>query len=126
MPKAFTDHLADTFYHTTKRQLDKDALWQAFIELNKSPQMARAMIEKMALNPNLSLDDAKQLLIDDTAQFNEYLPTYRQLTALQQAVLVLITMGKTSHTAKPPKIGWAKARYRDYHACHSIRHPFAI
>ncbi|MPW64978.1 ATP-binding protein [Moraxella catarrhalis] len=103
LPKAFTDHLADTFYHTTKRQLDKDALWQAFIELNKSPQMARAMIEKMALNPNLSLDDAKQLLIDDTAQFNEYLPTYRQLTALQQAVLVLIAMGENQPYSQATK-----------------------
>lgn len=54
--------------------------------------MARALIEKMALNPSISLDDAKQALMDNTAQFNEYLPTYRQLTALQQAILELIAM----------------------------------
>lgn len=94
LPRAFTDHLANRFYDTTCREIDKDELWQAFTEMNKSPQMARAMIERMALNPSLDLDDAKQLLIDDITQFNEYLPTYRQLTALQQTILALIAQGE--------------------------------
>lgn len=57
--------------------------------------------------PSLSLDDAKQLLIDDTAKHNEYLPTYRQLTALQQALLGLIAMSESQpySTATTDQLG---------------------
>lgn len=87
LDKSFTDHLAGVFYHTTKRDLDNDELYTAFNELNKSPQMIRALIECMALNPSLDMTTAKNGLLDELQSTHEYLTLYRELTALQQRLL---------------------------------------
>lgn len=85
--KAFTDHLAGVFYHTTKRDLDNDELYTAFDEMAKSPQMARALIERMALNPLLDISTAKAGLLDELQSTHEYLSLYHELTTLQQRLL---------------------------------------
>lgn len=95
LDKAFTDHLAGVFYHTTKRDLNNDELWQAFNDMNKSPQMARALIEKMALNPLLTLATAKQELLSDIGANDVYLSSYQSLTALQQHLLTHIATGQS-------------------------------
>lgn len=91
---SFTDHLASVFYQTTKRDLDNSELWQAFNEMNKSPQMVRALIEKMALNPLFDLATAKQELLSDTGVGDSYLANYQSLTALQQHLLMHIATGQ--------------------------------
>lgn len=94
LDKGFTDHLAGVFYHTTKRDLDNGELWQAFDEMNKSPQMIRALIEKLALNPSLDIATAKDELLSDTGASNDYLASYHALTALQQHLLTHIATGQ--------------------------------
>lgn len=93
LPRSFTDHLADAFYQTTRREIDKSALWQAFLTMNQSPQMARALIERMALNPTASLEYAQSTLMDEMAQTMELLPIYHSLGALSQQLLQHIAHG---------------------------------
>lgn len=94
LDKGFTDHLAGVFYHTTKRDLDNDELWQAFDEMNKVPQMIRALIEKLALNPSLDIATAKDELLSDIGASHSYLASYHALTALQQHLLTHIATGQ--------------------------------
>lgn len=94
LDKSFTDHLAGVLYQTTKRDLDNDELYHAFCEMNKSPQMARALIERMALNPSLDIATAKDELLSDLQSNHDYLLTYQELTALQQHLLRHIATGQ--------------------------------
>lgn len=93
LDKAFTDHLAGVFYQTTKRALNHDELWQAFNEMNKSPQLIRALIEKMALNPSLTITTAKDELLEDIQASFDYVLMYGELNALQQKLLHHIANG---------------------------------
>mgnify|MGYP002655568481 CR=1 FL=1 len=94
LDKAFTNHLAGVFYHTTKRDLDNDALWRAFVIMNKSPQMARALIERMALNPMLDITTAKDELLGDIQASQDYSIIYHDLTIIQQHLLTHIATGQ--------------------------------
>lgn len=94
LDKAFTDHLAGVFYHTTKRDLDNNELWSAFVAMNKSPQMARALIERMALNPMLDITTAKDELLDEIQVSQDYSVIYHDLTAIQQHLLTHIATGQ--------------------------------
>lgn len=94
LDKAFTDHLAGVFYRTTRRDLDNEALWQAFYQMNKSPQMARALIERMALDPSLDIATATNDLLQDTKTHQDYAPIYHDLTAIAQHLLTHIAKGQ--------------------------------
>lgn len=90
LDRPFTDHLAGVLYQTTKNDINSDELYHAFCELNQSPQMARALIERMVLNPSLSLANAKNELLAEHTQGNEYASIYHELTTLQQHLLTHI------------------------------------
>lgn len=103
LDKAFTDHLAGVFYRTTKRQLDNDLLWQAFQQMNKSPQMARALIERMALNPSLDITTATDGLLDDIHSHQDYSLIYHDLPAIAQHLLTHIAKGQGEPYSKDTK-----------------------
>lgn len=99
----FTDHLATTLYYTTKRQIDAEQLYTAFVAMNHSPQMARALIERIALNPNLTLEQAQGELLDEIQGKQDYITTYQDLTALQQHLLAYIATGQGELYSKHTK-----------------------
>ena len=87
LDKAFTDHIANAFYTATKRKLDKKILWEMFVELDKVPQLIRALVERMVLNPNLSMPDAKEQTLQALINDREYTKAWDNCSALERLLL---------------------------------------
>lgn len=87
LTKAFTDHLTDVFQQTTGRNLDKEVLWSAFIDMKQSPQLARSLVERLALNPMLAIDFAKEQLIADTLGHRDFIGLWSEFKPLEQLLL---------------------------------------
>lgn len=109
LSRGFTDHLADVFYQTTQRQLDTNSLWIAFVEMNQSPQMIRALIERMALNPAFSLEYAKDTLLDEMNEIRDFVAVYHDLSVLQQYLLQYIANGNLELYSQNTKLAIARA-----------------
>ena len=91
--KDFTDHLAQVFCQTTGRQLDKQALWQAFQALDKIPQLIRSLVERMVLNPQLTIDEAQKQLMQEVVDERDYTSIWHQRSLLEQLLLKAIANG---------------------------------
>ncbi|MDO5542959.1 MAG: hypothetical protein Q4F77_06575 [Acinetobacter sp.] len=89
--KAFTDHLADIFFQTTQRHLDKDILWNAFVDMQRSPQLARSLVERLALYPALNIESAKTQLIADTMGHRDFRGRWNDFKPLEQFILKAIS-----------------------------------
>ncbi|MDF1654043.1 MAG: hypothetical protein P1U34_02930 [Coxiellaceae bacterium] len=108
LTKAFTDHLADVYRQATTRTLDQETLWQAFQQMDLVPQLIRALVENLALNPNLSIDTAKQQLLADLYNDRAYIEAWQDLSRLEQLLLVNIAPGKTPLFARDTRQQLAK------------------
>ncbi|MDR1967865.1 MAG: ATP-binding protein [Burkholderiaceae bacterium] len=93
MERAFTDHLATVFKRITRRPLDKDALWLAFVEMGHVPQLCRALVERMTLNQGLTLEKAQQALMQEVHQGRDYAQDWERCSALEHLLLLLIADG---------------------------------
>lgn len=91
--KDFTDHLAVAVERVTQRQIDKEALWLAFGEMGYVPQLCRALVERMALNPDVSLEQAQQAMMREVHQGRDHPQDWEQCSALEQRLLLLIAHG---------------------------------
>ncbi len=83
----FTDHLANVFFTVTKRDLDKDMLWQTFQSMDNVPQLARSLVERLALNPNLTVTDAKEQIQSDLVSDRAYVDVWDNASKLEQLLL---------------------------------------
>jgi hypothetical protein len=90
LQREFTDHLVSVFKQTTSRTLDADALWQAFVEMGYVPQLARSLVERLALNPALSVDTAKAELVREINHDRNYPGDWNRCSALEQLLLTSI------------------------------------
>ena len=104
----FTDHLAKTFSLVTGRSLDQKTLWQAFIDMQYVPQLARALVERLVLNPELSIQAAKQFLLADIANDREYPQLWQQCSALEQAILRHVIQGEGAYFSDKVRQKFAK------------------
>lgn len=86
----FTDHLADMFQKVTQRTLDKKALWNAFESLEQVTQLGRLLVEKLALNPNLNIEDAQQQLMAEISNDRKYQEQWGSCSHLEQQLLIFI------------------------------------
>jgi hypothetical protein len=86
----FTDHLAEALVQTTQRQLDKNELWQAFLEMGRVPQLARSLVERLALNPGLTIVEAKESLIREINTSRDYATDWGKCSALERLLLMAI------------------------------------
>lgn len=93
LDKDFTDHLAQVFYQTTGRQIDKQALWEAFKALDKIPQLIRSLVERMVLNPELTIDEAKEQLMQEVVDERDYANIWQSRSLLEQLLLRSIANG---------------------------------
>lgn len=94
--KDFTDYLAETFKKITGRSLNPNLLWKAFQELQRVTQLARLLVERMALNPNLKIEEVKDQLLSEILDDRKYVETWENLSSLEQALLALIAKENTS------------------------------
>ena len=93
LDRGFTDHLADIFKMVTQRKLNKETLWQAFIDLQKIPQLARALVERLALNPQVELEEVKAQLLADIFDDREFVTLWQKLSPLERLLLHTIANG---------------------------------
>ena len=95
MGKEFTDHLSDVYQQITHKKLDKTSLWQAFQDMDNVPQLIRSLVERLALNPNLEIEDGKEHLLDDLYQDRSYAEIWSQLSQLEKLILQEILLGES-------------------------------
>ncbi|MDO8954950.1 MAG: hypothetical protein Q7V63_08895 [Gammaproteobacteria bacterium] len=93
LDRGFTDHLADIFKTVTTHTLDKSLLWTAFEEFQQVTQLARSLAERLALNPSLKIDEAKEQLLTEISDDRKYVETWEVISNLEQVMLVLIAKG---------------------------------
>lgn len=93
MDRGFTDHLAAAYAATTGRQIDTAALWAAFERLGKVPQMARSLVERLALNPAIELTAAVDALAADLAEQRDYGSLWAGVTPLDRSILARLANG---------------------------------
>ena len=87
LEREFTDHLVSVFSQVTRRRLDKDAFWAAFLEMDKVPQLARALIERLALYPDQTIAAAKTQLLSDIYNDRTFVEIWEKATALERLLL---------------------------------------
>lgn len=83
----FTKHLAKQYSVITNKNLDENELWKAFEEFGKMPQLIRALVERLVLQPALTIHQAKVELLDELAQDRSFENNWNNFTVLEQLVL---------------------------------------
>ena len=96
LTRQFTDHLSYVYKKITKQNLDPDLLWNAFQEMDNVPQLARSLVERLALNPNLSIITAKEQLLNDIFNDRAYIEVWDKTSKLEQMLLNEIAHGTES------------------------------
>lgn len=87
LDKRFTDFLADTYHARTQQSIDKQRLYEVFEKLHYTPMYMRAVIQDMILNPQLPLEEAVQMCLNqldiETGEINQW----SNMTALERLIL---------------------------------------
>lgn len=96
LEKGFTDHMANLFHTITHRKIDKNALWEIFEKMQKVPQLLRSMIERLALHPNLVLEEAYQQIMDELALNRDFTTHWEQASSLERLLLNEIANGSAN------------------------------
>ncbi len=91
--REFTDHLSDVFEKVTRRKLDKKILWDSFLEMEKVPQLARSLVERLALNPDQTINEAKKQLLVDIFNDRAFVEIWGSASKLEQLLLREIAIG---------------------------------
>ena len=90
LSRGFTDHLAENYQRTTGRSLDQEELWAAFVDMHRSPQLARSLVERLALNPQFSIEFAKQQFVLDIASSRDFHGLWDSLKPVEHFLLIAI------------------------------------
>lgn len=90
----FTEHLANAFEQATKRRLDRDILWEVFQEMEKVPQLARALVERMALQPDLTIKLAMTNIMTELSEDRKFLRTWENMAMLNRLLLLEIASAR--------------------------------
>lgn len=93
LSRPFVEHLAMGFNAATRRSLDVDALLKWFESMGRTPQHARTLVERMALNPSLSMDEVAAVLIQEISQGGGFNEKWVECNLLERILLVLIATG---------------------------------
>ncbi len=94
--KEFTDHLCQTFTIVTQRVLDKKTLWEAFVDMDKVPQLARSLVESLALNPQADIMETKKRLMTEIFSDRAFVELWGSSSKLEQLLLREIAQQKNS------------------------------
>lgn len=91
----FIEHLAKQYHGITHRNISETTLWNAFEELGKMPQLIRALVERLVLHPELSIDQAKNELLEELAQDQSFDNSWDNFSSLEQ--LILLELASENH-----------------------------
>ncbi len=89
----FTQHLAKQYTLITQKTLDEQELWKSFEAFRYVPQLIRALVERLILQPNLTIQQAAAELLDDVSNDRAFDSTWNILTHLEQLILQEIVNG---------------------------------
>ncbi|MBA3537367.1 MAG: hypothetical protein H0T84_12295, partial [Tatlockia sp.] len=106
--REFTDHLSDIFKKVTKRDTDKNSLWENFLKMDKVPQLVRSLVERLALNPNLKILEAKEQLLVDIFSDRAFVEIWKSSSKLEQLLLKEIASGAEGIFSEKQRIIFAK------------------
>lgn len=90
----FITHLVKIFHRATCREIDVKKLWDTFLELNKVPQLIRSLVERLVLNPDLSMQQVKKQLLQSIVEDREYITIWDNRSVLERLLLREIVVGK--------------------------------
>ncbi len=83
----FTTHMAARFQAVTSRALDADALWEVFVKMHKVPFFLRTLVERLALHPEWSLQQAYATMRQEMAEDQTFVKQWKQCSLLEQLLL---------------------------------------
>lgn len=106
--KEFTDHLSNIFQKVTKRAIDTDSLWDNFLKMDKVPQLARSLVERIALNPSLTISEAKEELLSDIFNDRAFVEIWEKSSKLDQLLLKEIAKGTEAIFSEKQRIIFAR------------------
>ena len=106
--REFTDHLSAVFNTVSKRNLDNDLLWDNFLMMDKVPQLARSLVERLALNPSLTIIEAKNQLLADIVNDRAFVEIWENSSNLEHILLKEIAHGAEALFSEKQRIVFAK------------------
>lgn len=90
----FIEHLAKVFHKTTRRTINAEKLSDIFLEMDKVPQLIRSLVERLVLNPHLTMQEAKKELMHNLVEDREFGMMWENRTALERLLLKAIIKGE--------------------------------
>jgi uncharacterized protein len=108
LDRGFTDHLVSMFEKVTTRQLDSNALWSFFQETQKIPQLARSLVERLALHPSTTLETAQQELLAEIFAGRAFSELWERCSTLEKLLLHNISIGNNTLFARETRKQLAK------------------
>lgn len=106
--REFTDHLAAVFHQVTQRKLNVDDLWHAFHSMGNVPQLARSLVERLALYPNQTISETKNQLLADIYNDRTFVETWENASTLEKLLLREIANESTGLFSEPVRVNLAK------------------
>lgn len=106
--REFTDHLSAIFHKATQRELNQNTLWDVFLEMEKIPQLARSLVERLALNPNLGIKEAKTELLADILNDRAFEQIWENCSPLERAILAEIAYEGSAIFSEPTRLKLAR------------------
>ncbi len=108
MPRDFIEHLVTIFHRATHRNLDAESLWKIFLKMNRVPQLIRSLVERLALHPDLTVQQAEKQLLQDLIDDREYATIWDNSSVLEQLLLKTITRGEKELFSEAKRLALAQ------------------
>lgn len=96
LDQKFTDHLTEVFFKVGARVLDRESLWTAFNEMQRVPQLARSLVERLVLYPELTLVEAKDQLLSEVFKGRAFADNWESCSVLERSLLQEISNGNVN------------------------------
>ena len=103
LDREFVTFLGQTFKRVTKRTLDEGAVWSYFERLSYNPFYLANIIKLIALNPELSFDNAYQRVFEAMASQNDYAGRWRRMKPVDRLVYSVVADAKPLYSAQQLK-----------------------
>ena len=106
--KPFIKHLARVFAEVTNRKISEQKLWDAFIDLSKVPQLVRGLVERLALNPSLTIPQAKTILLHELYDDRAFTELWEHGSSLERLLMKAIALGESGFFTEDCRTRFAK------------------
>jgi len=90
LERPFVDHLCHAYEKATQKTLDQDNIWEVFVNFEYSPQLIRSLIERIALNPGLEIQTAKEGVLNDLYTDRNFSEKWDARSQLEKLILIKV------------------------------------